>query len=299
METLLPRIDRRNPTSEKWACTIAGGLSLFWGVKRGGLFGGLLSLAGVELLTYGISGHHTHELLGFNGKDRDLLNRIPFQSGIQVEHSVSINAPVDQVYEYFRDFENLPFFMEHIKSVEVQDETHSHWSARGPLGTVIEWDAEIISDEPNKLLSWRSVNSPDIKSAGSVHFEELPGGRGTALRVEMQYVPPAGALGAVIAKLLGEEPEAQIEEDFRRFKQRLEAGEISTTKGQPRGGESRERQGRSAAARNAAQNNDQRNTDPHHENNEQRNNGQHNTKQHDNGQPNYEESETARGASAD
>ena len=222
MEQLLPRIDRRIPASEKWACTIAGGLSLFWGLKRRGFFGSLLSLAGVELLTYGISGHHTHELLGIRTKDPVSKRRIPFQSGIQVEHTISINAPIAQVYSYFRDFENLPLFMRNIRSVQILDQTHSHWSARGPLGAAIEWDAEIISDEPNKLISWRSTNSPDIENAGSVHFHESSSGRGTTMRVELQYLPPAGAVGAAIARLFGEEPEIQLKNDLRRFKQQLE-----------------------------------------------------------------------------
>lgn len=227
MEQVLPRVDRRISASQKWALAAAGGLSLLWGLKRRGLFGSLASLAGVELLTYGISGHHTHELVGLGRQRRDSNGRIPFQAGIQVEHAISINAPVDQVYQYFRDFENFPFFMKHIENVEVQDATHSHWSARGPLGTTVEWDAEIISDEPNKLISWRSINSPDIESAGSVRFEELAAGRGTTMRVELQYLPPAGALGAVIARLFGEEPELQIKDDLRRFKQRIETDSTS------------------------------------------------------------------------
>jgi uncharacterized membrane protein len=164
-------------------------------------------------------------LIGLHPRDRYAENRIPFQSGIQVRHSVSIDAPIKYVYGYFRDFENLPFFMRHIKNVEVQDQTHSHWTAKGPLGSIIEWDAEIISDEPNKLISWRSIHSPDIESAGSVHFEERARGRGTRVRVELQYLPPAGAVGAAIAKLFGEDPEHQIQEDMRCFKEKLEAGQ--------------------------------------------------------------------------
>lgn len=246
MEQLLPRIDRRIPAQRRWACAVAGGASLIWGLKRRGLFGGLLSLGGIELLTYGISGHHTHELLGVHTKDSNSDRRIPFQSGIQVEHSVSINAPIEQVYGYFRDFSNLPSFMKHVTDVEVMDQTRSRWTARGPLGTTVRWEAEIISDEPNKLISWRSINSPDIENAGSIHFDELPAGRGTAMQVELQYLPKAGAVGAVIAKLFGEEPEVQIKEDLRRFKQLIETGEIATTKGQPRGEASHSRRARRA-----------------------------------------------------
>jgi uncharacterized membrane protein len=270
---------------------VAGGASLLWGLKRKGLFGGLLSLAGVELITYGVSGHHTHELLGVHPKDSNFDRRIPFQSGIRVEHAVSINAPIEQVYGYFRDFSNLPFFMKHVTDVEVLDTTRSRWNACGPLGTKVKWDAEIISDEPNKLISWRSINSPDIENAGSVHFEELPAGRGTAVRVELQYLPPAGAVGAVIAKLFGEEPEIQIKDDLRRFKQQIEAGEISTTKGQPQGETSARQRSRGEGESDFERNFQAREPRPHGDRGNEQSDGQQRGQQ--------QEPEKARGASAD
>jgi uncharacterized membrane protein len=99
----------------------------------------------------------------------------------------------------------------------------------------VEWDAEIVTDKPNEVIAWRSLDGSDVDTAGSVHFRELPGGRGTEVRVELKYDPPAGKLGTAVAKLFGLSPEAQIRADLRRFKQILEAGEVPSTAGQPHG----------------------------------------------------------------
>jgi uncharacterized membrane protein len=125
--------------------------------------------------------------------------------------------------------------MDHLESVRILDGKRSHWVAKAPLGTSVEWDAEIINEEANELIGWRSLEGADVPNAGSVRFRPAPGGRGTEVRVNLEYNPPTGKLGAAFAKLLGEEPERQVEEDLRRFKQWMEAGEIPTTAGQPKG----------------------------------------------------------------
>jgi len=99
----------------------------------------------------------------------------------------------------------------------------------------LEWDAEIINDEPDQMLSWRSLPGADVDTAGSVHFRELPAGRGTEVRVNLKYDPPAGKLGSLVARLFGESPQRQIEADLARFKSLLETGEIASTQGQPSG----------------------------------------------------------------
>jgi uncharacterized membrane protein len=107
--------------------------------------------------------------------------------------------------------------------------------ADAPLGMTVEWEAEVVEDRPNEMISWKSLDGADVDTAGSVHFRELPAGRGTEVRVTLKYEPPAGKLGAVVAKLFGKDPEAQIREDLSRFKALMETGEIATTRGQPSG----------------------------------------------------------------
>lgn len=150
--------------------------------------------------------------------------------GIMVEDVVTIHRPVSEVYSYWRNLENLPRFMEHIEEVRVMDRFHSHWVARGPLGMRVEWDAEIINDIPPTLLSWKSVGNSDVVSAGSVRFKAV-GEHSTQVRVKMQYDPPAGKLGATVASLLGEDPQHEIAEELRRFKQVLEVGEVEGATG--------------------------------------------------------------------
>ncbi len=154
---------------------------------------------------------------------------------IHVAQSVTINRSPEELYRFWRDFQNLPRFMKHLESVRATGDRSSHWAAKAPAGRTVEWDAEITDDRPNELIAWRSLEGSDVDSVGTVRLERAPGGRGTIVRVEMRYSPPAGRVGATVAKLLGEGPEWQIKDDLRRFKQIMEAGEILTTEGQPAG----------------------------------------------------------------
>ena len=145
---------------------------------------------------------------------------------VRTTNVVTVNKPAEAVYHFWRNFQNLPRFMKHLEAVQVKDETHSHWIARAPFGRVVEWDAEIVADEPNRRIAWRSLPGADVDNQGEVRFEEGTAGRGTIVRVEVAYNPPAGAVGAMAAKLTGEEPGQQIYDDLRRFKQILETGEV-------------------------------------------------------------------------
>jgi len=163
-------------------------------------------------------------------------NRKPGDDGaVHVEKSVVINRSAEELYRFWRDFQNLPRFMHHLVSVEVTGQTRSHWTAKGPAGTTVEWDAEIVNETPNELISWRSLEGADVANAGSVRFERAPGGRGTIVRVKMQYRPTGGAVGATVAKLLGQSPEKQVKIDLYQFKQMMETGEVARTEGQPAG----------------------------------------------------------------
>src|SRR3954467_9693767 len=149
--------------------------------------------------------------------------------------ATTINADPQKVYAAWRDLERLPSFMYHLKSVTAIDDRRSHWVAKAPAGTSGEWDAEIVEDVPGARIAWRSVEGSTPENAGEVEFRPAPGGRGTEVHVHLTYTPPAGALGAAVAKLFGEEPEQQVHDDVRRFKQLLETGEIARSDGAPLG----------------------------------------------------------------
>ena len=143
-----------------------------------------------------------------------------------VRKSVTILQPRERLYEFWRDFENLPRFMQHLEHVEDLGGGRSHWVAKAPLGRTVEWDAETIEDVPNKLIAWRSLPGSDVQNSGSVRFKDAPGDRGTEIVVEIQYDVPGGSFGAALARLFAEDPGAQLRDDLRRFKQVVEAGEV-------------------------------------------------------------------------
>lgn len=146
--------------------------------------------------------------------------------GRRVTNIITVNRSVEEVYGFWRNFENLPRFMRHLVSVNDMGNGRSHWKAMAPAGTTVEWDAEITEDRPNERISWRSLPGATVRNAGTVTFTKAPGNRGTEVRVDLEYRPPAGKLGAMVAMLFREEPGQQIHDDLRNFKQVLEIGEI-------------------------------------------------------------------------
>lgn len=156
---------------------------------------------------------------------------------------VTINRGQEELFRFWRRLENLPFFARHLISVKEHSPTESHWVAKSPAGTTAEWDAVIVKETANEYLAWESCPGSEIDNAGSVRFRPAPAGQGTEVMVTLEYIPPVGALGALIARLYGEEPDIQVEEDLSRFKAFMETGEIPATAGQPTG--SARRNGRS------------------------------------------------------
>jgi uncharacterized membrane protein len=154
---------------------------------------------------------------------------------VHIEKSIAIEKSPEELFSFWRDFTNLPLFMRNLDSVTVLDATRSHWVARGPAGTHVEWDAEIYNEIENELIAWRSTENADVVNAGSVRFQKAPTGHGTFVRVTMNYNSPAGTVGASLAQLLGVDPGQLIKEDLRRLKQLAEAGEIATIDGQTSG----------------------------------------------------------------
>jgi uncharacterized membrane protein len=236
MEHVLPRPDRKMAPQKRLLYGVAGGALLTFGLRQRSFLGGLAALVGTDLVANGATGHHLHEFLGAVEHLGPGGTRIPHQIGVQVQRSVLVNTTPEKAYEFVRNLENLPRFLKHLKNIQISDEKRSHWTVRGPRGKDVEWDAEIITDTPGELLSWRSLDHPDVKSAGSVHFERAIGNRGSIVRVRLQYLPIGGALRAFVGKLFGDDPDLQLADDLRRLKQVLETGEIATTQGQPRGG---------------------------------------------------------------
>ena len=149
----------------------------------------------------------------------------------QVRNSLIINRAPEELYQYWHDFENLPRIMHHLESVRTTGEGRSHWVAKAPAGTSVEWDAEVTEDRPNELIAWRSLEGSEVENSGSVRFETAPGNRGTIVKVEINYTPPGGALGSLVAKLFGEEPGQTAQESLRCFKQLMETGEVVVSDG--------------------------------------------------------------------
>lgn len=214
--------------TERWAALIGGGALVLTGLRQGSLRGALTALAGGGLVYHGATSqksleHTVGEAIGIN-------------QSIKVEKSVTIsNKSPEELYQIWRDFENLPTFMKHLKSVRVIDQRRSHWIANALGGTSIEWDAEIVSDQPGQLIAWTSVENAEVDNSGLVRFQTAPHGQGTEVKVVMEYNPSGGVVTAAIAKLFGEEPEQQIGDALRYFKQLMETGEIATTEGQSSG----------------------------------------------------------------
>jgi len=140
--------------------------------------------------------------------------------------AITVNRPPEEVYRFWRNLQNLPRFMAHLDAVQIRDERRSRWIARGPGRVRVEWEAEITEDRPNERLCWRSVEGSDLENAGAVSFRAAPGGRGTEVVLELEYVPPGGLFAGKLAKLLGEEPSQKAASDLRRFKQVVETGEV-------------------------------------------------------------------------
>jgi uncharacterized membrane protein len=222
-------------TYERIASAVGGGALLGYALKNRSKSGIALGLIGAGLLYRGTTGQcEAYRALGVNtaSEQDEAVAR-----DVHVEKSITIAVAPDELYSFWRNFENLPFFMENLESVTQLDGNRSHWVATGPGGKKIEWDAEIYNEKEGELIAWRSLPDADVTNAGSVHFQEAPGGRGTYLKVVLNYNLPGGKAASLFAKLFGQEPGQLIESNLKRLKQLLEAGEIPTIDGQPSGRE--------------------------------------------------------------
>ncbi len=223
------QVERNVSEPERWISVVAGSAIAAYGLKMRSLGGLVLAAVGGALVWRGATGRcMVYEAIGvsFAEGGADHVS-VPYGRGIRVEKAVTINAPAEQLYAFWRNFENLPRFMNNLDKVEVRDSQRSHWWAKGPAGTKADWEAVIINEIPNELIGWRSIEGSRIDNAGSVHFTPIEG-RGTEVKIVLRYDPPAGVLGATISKILGEDPAVNVQEDLRRLKTLIESGEIAT-----------------------------------------------------------------------
>lgn len=246
---------KRNPRSpvsinvgqtERLISMVGGGLLALYGLGRRGLSGVGLALLGGEMLRRGITGHcYLYQALDISTyEERPTVSKLPFRQGVKVRRSMTILRSPEELYRFWRDVENAPQYMRHVRSVTVTGDRTSHWVAETPNGTTIEWDSEITQDIPNQLLAWRAVGKALTGSGGEIRFARATGNRGTVVTVEMDFPPMGGALGVPIETLLARGPEMEVHENLRRFKELMEAGEIATIKGQPVGmGQFKSKQG--------------------------------------------------------
>lgn len=196
--------------------SVGGSLLTLYGLTRRGVAKPVLSTAGLVLTTRGLTNLDTRTLLGLGSAE----------NGIRANKAINISAPVDEVYRFWRNFENFPLFMNHVKEISVRDDV-STWKVAGPAGSTVEFQSRLTQDIPNDSIAWETLPDSQVQSAGFVRFDENRDGS-TRVTVQMDYVPPAGAVGHAVAQLFGVDPRQAMHEDLLRLKSLLEEGKTST-----------------------------------------------------------------------
>jgi uncharacterized membrane protein len=221
-------VDHRAPSlsdAEDWLALSTGAALLLAGASRRSTGGAILTAASAPLLYRGITGHWPGLTNGSTPAE-STRRALSGDRGLHVRESVRLELPLGDVYRFWRRFENLPRFMTHLERVTERPDGTSHWVMSGPAGLAVHWDAEIINEVENKVIAWRSLPGSELVTAGSVHFDASRGGRSTQVSVHLQYSPPGGKAGALVASLLGRNPSSTIREELRHLKHVLEAGEL-------------------------------------------------------------------------
>jgi len=225
--------------AERVVSVTAGAIAAVAGLGRGGLPGLLIAAIGGGLIYRGATGHcPVYERLDVNTAEDGEQSQLESSRAVHLATAFLINRSPQELYDFWRDFENLPKIMTHIESVRKLDDDgkRTHWVAKSTsAGKQFEWDAEITAEESGRRIAWRSLPGGDIETQGEITFEQHLGDRGTNVHVSMDYVPPGGRVGHWIARMLGENPLRVVREDLRNFKRLMETGEILTIIGQPHG----------------------------------------------------------------
>lgn len=238
--TTLEQPEGMNVSATERGVSVTLGVALlaFAGARRRPLSSLVLAGFGAFLAHRGITGRCAmYEALDYGSLDDDEDDRLDAgaHDDGSVEAAVTVFRPVDEVYAFWRKLENVPRFMKSVESVVELDAIHSRWTARLPGGVRVEWDAEILEDRKGELIVWRSLPGSEVHHHGAVRFAQGPPGRGTEVRVSMEFQGPGGLLARTAARVLHRGPEIVLADDLRRLRQILEAGETATVDGQPRG----------------------------------------------------------------
>jgi len=196
--------------------SVGGSLLTLYGLTRRGVAKPVLSTAGLVLTARGMTNLDTRSLLGLSSGE----------NGIRVNKAINIFAPIDEVYQFWSNFENFPLFMNHVKEITTQGDV-SDWKVAGPAGSTVEFQSRVTQDIPNDLISWETLPDSQVRSAGFVRFDENRDGS-TRVTVQMTYLPPAGVAGHAVAQLFGVDPRQAMHEDLIRLKTLLEEGKTST-----------------------------------------------------------------------
>jgi uncharacterized membrane protein len=230
-------------TPDRVGSLLLGAALVAIGLRKRSIGGLASALAGGAFAWRGISGRcPIYAGFGIDTADDDRQGdpSIPYGRGFHVEKSITIARPRDEIFRLWRELEALPRIMSNLEAVRREGRGESHWVVKSTAGRDVEWDAEIINEIENELIGWKSKGDSEVHHAGSVHFEDAPADQGTVVRVILRYDPPGGKGGKVLARLMRFDAERLISEDLRNLKRKLEAGEIPTVEGQPRGGSRQE-----------------------------------------------------------
>jgi uncharacterized membrane protein len=224
---------QRNVSDWERVASLAAGAALLYVGMRQRSSNRLATSTAVGLVARGLTGYCPVNAMVGRGADRsDTKVALGGPRGVHVYESIVINRPPAELFRFWRDFSNLPRFMDHLHDVQVLTPTRSVWTAKAPAGTRVKWEADVINEIEGELIGWQSTQNADVATAGSVRFVPSAGGDGTEIVVHLQYEPPAGKLGSLVASLFGEEPGQQIRSDLRRLKDLLESGEVPRTQPQ-------------------------------------------------------------------
>jgi uncharacterized membrane protein len=215
--------------AERLVSAAAGGMLIGYGLLRRNAAGAALALAGTALVIHGARRRSTfYDALGLEEESDRGFWDVGLSRDVRARATMTINRNADDLYLEWLDLTRQPRYFRYLEQVELIDGTRSHWKARGPLGKSIEWDADLTADEPGRRIAWRSLNSTLFDHEGAARFEAAPPRRGTKVSLELRWNPPAGALGALAARVLPQDPQREVREGLRRFKQFMETGELAT-----------------------------------------------------------------------
>ena len=221
--------------TERWISMLLGGALAAYGIRRRGPVGLVVGAVGAGLVLRGAARRDplTH-VLRHTTAERTAAQQRGWSSAAITTRAVTINRPRAELYRFWRDFSNLPRFVESVRRIDMIDGQRSRWLVDAPAGMTVQWEAVITTDEPNRRIGWESEQGADVRNAGWVDFRDAPGGRGTEVRAEIVYEPPAGQVGRVMTFVMSQSPSQSMRRDLRRFKALMETGETPTAAQQPR-----------------------------------------------------------------